>query len=109
MKPFDIFITYMSWGDGGKDRPVLAFIVDENSVDIYQITTRYESKSKEIQALYFKINDWAQAGLDKQSYVDTGTLITLSAETFKNKAPIGELTENDKRRLFAFLDNAIDT
>ena len=105
MKPFDIFITYMSWGSGGKNRPVLAFIVDENSVDIYRITTRHESKSKEIQALYFKINDWAQAGLDKQSYVDTGTLITLSTAAFKNKSPIGELTGNDKRRLLEFLDN----
>jgi len=103
MKPFDIFITYMSWDGGGKDRPVLVFVVDGSSVDIYQITTQYENKSKEIQDMYFKINDWKQAGLDKQSYVDTGILITLSFDTFKGKKPIGKLTENDKQRLLEFL------
>ena len=103
IKPFDIFIAYISWDSGGKDRPVLAFVVDESSVDIYQITTQYENKSKEIQTLYFKINDWMLAGLDKQSYVDTGTLITLSLDTFKGKTPIGRLTENDKQRLLEFL------
>ena len=105
MKPFDIFITYMSWGSGGKDRPVLAFILGDSTVDILLITTQYESKSKEIQALYFKIDDWMQTGLEKQSYVDTGTLITLSSDMLKEKAQIGRLTENDKRRLLEFLDN----
>ena len=59
MKPFDIFITYMSWSGGGKNRPVLAFIVGDGTVDIYQITTKYESKSEVIRAQYFKISDWA--------------------------------------------------
>ena len=105
MKPFSIFITYMSWDGGGKDRPVLAFILGDNTVDIYQITTQYENMGKEIQALYFKIDEWKQAGLEKQSYVDTGTLITLSLDALKGKTPIGKLTENDKRRLLEFLDN----
>ena len=105
MKPFDIFITYMSWDGGGKNRPVLAFILDDDTVDIYQITTRFDSKSSAIQAQYFKIEDWTQAGLNAQSYIDTGTLITLTMATFKDKTPVGHLTENDKRRLLEFLDN----
>lgn len=92
MKPLDIFIIYMSWDGGGKDRPVLAFIVGDDAVDVYQITTKYEGKSERIRAQYFKINDWSQAGLDKPSYVDTGTLITLSTAAFKSKKPIGKLT-----------------
>ena len=105
MTPFDIFIIYLTWENGGKSRPVLAFTADGNSVDIYQITTRYENKSEEIRVLYFKIIDWTQAGLDKQSYVDTGTLISLPLNAFKGKTPIGKLTENDKRRFLEFLNN----
>ena len=103
MSPYEIYIINMAWGSGGKTRPVLAFIIDKNTADIYQITTQYESKSEEIKALYFKIIDWAQAGLDKQSYVDTGTLITLPTNAFKGKSPIGSLTDADKHRLLEFL------
>jgi hypothetical protein len=103
MKPFDIFIIYMSWDGGGKDRPVLMFIVGDDAVDVYQITTKYEDKSESIRAQYFTINDWARAGLDKPSYVDTGTLIDLSTAVFKDKKPIGKLTEGDKLRLLEFL------
>ena len=105
MRPFDVYIIYMSWAGGGKNRPVLAFILGGDTVDIYQITTKYEEKSEAIKAQYFKIDDWAQAGLDIQSYVDTGTLITLTMATFNNKSPIGQLTENDKRRFLDFLSN----
>ena len=105
MKPFDIFIVYMSWDGGGKDRPVLAFLLNTVSVDVYQITTKYDSKNETIRAQYFKITDWQQAGLDAQSYVDTGTLISLSITTFINKKPIGKLTENDKLRFLEFLNN----
>ena len=103
MKPFDIFIAYMSWDGGGKDRPVLAFIVGDDTVDVYQITTKYEDKSENIQAQYFKFNYWVQAGLDKPSYIDTGTLIDLSTSAFNGKKPIGKLTEGDKLRLLEFL------
>ncbi|MDR1299159.1 MAG: hypothetical protein LBJ84_02770 [Oscillospiraceae bacterium] len=105
MDPFDIFITYMSWDGGGKARPVLVFMLGDGTVDIYQITTQYEGKSDAIKAQYYKIADWAQAGLDRQSYIDIGTLITLSKETFNGKTPIGRLTESDKLRLLEFLSN----
>ena len=72
-------------------------------LSIYQITTQYESKSEEIKALYSEIIDWALAGLDKQSYVDTGTLITLPIKAFEGKTPTGRLTDADKQRLFDFL------
>ena len=105
MQPFDVFITYVSWNGGGKNRPVLAFIINDEIVDIYQITTKYENKSETVKSLYFKIDDWAQAGLDSPSYIDTGTLISLSTAAFKNKMPIGRLTENDKQRLLVFLSS----
>ena len=105
MKPFDIFIVYISWGIDGKNRPVLAFALSEDTTHVYQITTKYESKSEAVRSQYFKINDWAQAGLDAQSYVDTGTLISLSTATFRNKSPIGKLTTKDKLRFLEFLNS----
>jgi len=103
IKPFDIFIIYISWGYDGKTRPVLAFITGENTVDVYQITSKYESKSEIVKAQYFKIDNWAQAGLNVQSYIDTGTLITLEFSALRGKNPIGKLTENDKQRFLEFL------
>ena len=103
MKPLDIFIAYISWGEGGKNRPVLVFVMDSDTVDVYRITTKYNDKSEAIKAQYFKINDWAQAGLNTPSYVDTGTLITLTIAIFKNKAPLGALSTEDKLRLLEFL------
>jgi hypothetical protein len=109
MEPFELFIAYISWGssasqsNSGKSRPVLVFQISEDTISIYPITTQYENKSKTIQAQYFKINDWSQAGLDKQSYIDTGILYDLPISVFENKKPIGKLTNADKQSLLAFL------
>lgn len=107
MKPFEIFIVYISWGNGGKSRPVLAFLMNDNRVSIYQITTQYEGKSEVVRAKYFKINDYLQAGLEKQSYVDTGTLISLPMTSINGKEPIGELSIEDKQRLLVFLTSQL--
>jgi len=103
MEPFELFITYISWGSGGKSRPVLVLLLTEDTIFVYPITTQYENKSGAIKSRYFKINDWPQAGLDKQSYIDTGILLTLPISVIKNKKPIGKLTIADKKRLLAFL------
>jgi len=103
VKPFDIFITSISWASGSKSRPILIVQINGNTISAYPITTQYENKSKAIQALYFKINDWSQAGLDKQSYIDTGTLLRLPLIVISKKQPIGKLTEADKQRLLVFL------
>lgn len=103
MNPFDVFTTYISWGSGGKNRPVLVRVVNEESIFVYQITTQYENKSEAIKAKYFKINDWAQAGLDMQSYVDTGTVLKLPMSTISGKVKIGELSTADKQRLIEFI------
>ena len=105
MFPNEIYIIHLSWGSSGKVRPVLAFVVGDSTVEIYQITPQYDNKSKKIKAQYFKNNDWVQAGLDKPSYIGTGTLITLPINAFKVKAPVGRLTNNDKQRLYDFFAN----
>jgi len=107
MEPFELFITYISWGSGGKNRPVLVLLMNEKTISVYPITTQYENKSELIKARYFKINDWLQAGLDKQSYIDTGILLSFPISVIKNKKPIGKLTIEDKKRLLAFLTNSL--
>jgi hypothetical protein len=103
MSPFDIFITCISWNSGSKRRPVLVVQIDSNTFSVFPITTQYENKSKSVQAQYFKINDWYQAGLDRQSYIDTGTLLDLPLSVINNKQPIGKLTISDMQKLLVFL------
>jgi hypothetical protein len=103
MSPFDIYIFDVSWRDGSKRRPVLVYALDNEIVRIYPITSQYESKSEAVRAKYFKIIDWRQSGLDKQSYVDTGTRFKQQLSVFRNMAPIGQLTDEDKLRLIEFL------
>ncbi|MDR2921817.1 MAG: hypothetical protein LBU85_00565 [Treponema sp.] len=103
MKPFELFITYISWGSGGKTRPVLVLLLNEDTISVYPVTTQYENKSEAVKARYFKINDWQQTGLDRQSYIDTGILLNLPISVIKNKKPIGKLTITDKKRLLDFL------
>ena len=103
MKPFDICIAYISWGVSGKRRPVLVYAINDTFVRIFPITTQYKRKSEVIRARHFKINDFSQAGLDMQSYVDTGTRLKLPLSVFDNVTPIGGLTQSDKQRLLEFL------
>ncbi|GHV15777.1 MazF family toxin-antitoxin system [Clostridia bacterium] len=104
MDDFDLFISYVEWDDGGKRRPILVYVIDGDIVSVFNITSQFETKSDAIKAHYYKINDWMQAGLEKQSYVDTGKLIDLKKSTFDSKTPIGTLTYADKIALLAFLN-----
>jgi len=108
MNPLEIFVTHISWGSGGKNRPILVLLEKDGSVLVYPVTTQYENKSEAIRAHYFKVNDWNQAGLAKQSYIDTGTLIELPLSAIANKKPIGRLTMTDKQRLLHFLTRKND-
>jgi len=104
MELFEIFITFISWGNGGKSRPVLVVIINNDSLLVYPITTQYENKSEAVRAQYYKMNDWHQAGLTKQSYIDTGTLLKLPLSAIANKKPIGRLTDIEKQKFLEFLN-----
>jgi hypothetical protein len=106
MQSFVIFSAYISWGNGGKRRPVLVYAIENNVVKLYPITTQYHNKSDAIKARYFKINDLIQAGLEKQSYVDTGTRLKQPIETLISISPIGRLSDNDKKRLIEFISKS---
>ncbi|MDR0929937.1 MAG: hypothetical protein LBM74_09560 [Oscillospiraceae bacterium] len=104
IRPYDLFIVYISWGTGGKSRPVLVLSRGETSVDVFRITTKYANKSAAIKAKYYLIAQWREAGLDKVSYVDTGTLLTIPLAVIARKASIGQLTVYDRLGLLAWLN-----
>ena len=104
MNIFDIFIAYISWGDSGKTRPVLILEQQEAVVFVFNITAQYENKSEAIRSRYFKINDWKQAGLDRQSYVDTNTVRDLPSVVFDGKSKTGRLSSADEMRLIEFMN-----
>jgi hypothetical protein len=107
MNIFDIFIAYISWGSEGKKRPVLVLGQQPTVVNVFNITTQYENKSDAVRSRYFKIDDWQQAGLDKQSYVDTNVVRDLPPAALGGKMAIGKLTESDARKLIEFLGQSI--
>ena len=84
-------------------RPVLILGQQESIVSVFNITTQYESKSEAIRAGYFKIHDWKQAGLDKQSFVDTNTVLEIPAIAFDGKSEIGRLSSSDEMKLIEFI------
>jgi len=100
---FDIYIAYVSWADGGKTRPVLIIEQRETVVFVFNVTTQYEGKTEAVRSKYFKINDWQQAGLEKQSYVDTNSVRDLPPVALEGKAKIGKLTKADVQKLVEFL------
>ena len=102
MKPFDLYIAYVSWDSDGKRRPVLILEEGADSVIALNITTKYESKSEAIRDRYYTINDWKAAGLDRQSYVDTNKAVNLPI-TAVDKA-IGRLTAKDEIQLMEFIN-----
>ena len=103
MTVFDIYIAFVSWGSSGKSRPVLILEESAGAVTVFSITTQYESKRETIRAKYFLINDWEQAGLDRQSYVDTNNTITLPKTAIDSNNPIGKLSATDEMRLIEFI------
>ena len=105
MKPYGLHIAYVSWqgfgsGNKGKQRPVLILSHSENQVAVFQITSKYDSKSATIRSNYIAIDDWANAGLTKKSYIDIGRIIDLQIETVQ-ATPIGKLSANDLQKLLS--------
>ena len=102
MNNFDIYIAYIPWGNSGKTRPVLVYEIRKTVVIVFRITTQYANKSEFIRRKYFKIDEWQEAGLTKQSYVDTIAARSISPIALKGKYKIGKLTKFDKVRFILF-------
>ncbi|MCI1975081.1 MAG: MazF family toxin-antitoxin system [Limosilactobacillus sp.] len=104
MKTNDISIAFVSWPGGGKRRPIYIISDENNKVRFYKITSKYDNKSPKIKKYYFKINQWSDAGLNRQSYIDTITVGKIDKSKFKLEV-IGKLTKQDAERLVVFLSS----
>lgn len=92
----DIVSLYVGYveGRGGKSRPVLVVNSNKTDLEVYRITTKYQTKSKYIKEQYYKIKDWKQSGLYKPSWVDVGELKYIDADEADIKK-IGTMTAGD--------------
>ncbi|MCL2574581.1 MAG: type II toxin-antitoxin system PemK/MazF family toxin [Defluviitaleaceae bacterium] len=104
IKPYSLHIAYVSWGIEGKLRPVLVLSSNKKEVTAFQITSQYENKSKAVQAQYIPIDNWAEAGLSKKSYINISKIIHLPTVAVK-PAQIGKLSEEDLHKLLAAMSN----
>ncbi|EHO47568.1 type II toxin-antitoxin system PemK/MazF family toxin [Lentilactobacillus kisonensis] len=103
MKKNDVGLAYVEFddGSGGKRRPVL-IVEDRGSYyATFSITTKFSSKSKRIQSIYFEIHEWAASGLRRPSWIDVGHVVRLE-KTIKIQY-IGKLQINDAQRFLKFL------
>ena len=77
--------------------------LEDDLAAIYNVTLQYANKSEYIRSLYYPIKNGKEAGLDKQSYVDTVKARHVSQKSLESKTPIGTLSECDKIGLIEFL------
>ncbi|MDR0284598.1 MAG: hypothetical protein LBI33_06860 [Propionibacteriaceae bacterium] len=72
------------------------------SVAFLAITSQYNNKSAFIQQFYCPIIDWAEANLDKSSWINTYEVYRVSSREIAVDL-IGYLSEHDTDRLFRLL------
>ena len=103
MRTSDIFTAYISWPGGGKRRPAFVIKDDGEIVSFYKITTKYNDISDKTKSQYFPIKHYKEAGLRKQSYIDTINVGGLRKSQHDIQI-IGRLTNEDTRELRRFLE-----
>ena len=104
MNTNEIYISSIIWGGIKKRRPVLIIGDNLNEITCFRITTHHQSVLKGKLIKYFIINDWQQAGLNKQSYIDPSFTLTFM-KTAIGENPIGKLSVEDEVRLVDFINN----
>lgn len=102
MKTNQVYTAFVAWTNGGKHRPVLVRQINDNEVIVYKITTKYQSKSASIRRHYYRIKNLEEAGLRKESYIDTLNLVGLPKSVKFRR--IGRLSTEDIRDLAIFIE-----
>ena len=105
MSTNNIYVTSIIWGDTKKRRPVLVIEDNLNDVTAFRITTHHQTNINGKVIKYFVINDWRQAGLNEQSFIDTSFTVTLPQAAIDD-TPIGKLSVEDEVRLIEFINNS---
>lgn len=90
---------------GGKTRPVLIVFDNGKTVRFYKLTSKFKNKSKAIQAKYFAIKNWKQAGLNVPIWVNTIKTVIVLRDMIKFTS-IGKLSISDSYCFVIFLLNS---
>lgn len=108
IEEFEVGITFVEYedGEGGKSRPIVVLMVNNEVVLYYKITSQFAGKSKYIQDRYYEIKDWIEAGLKKRSWVDTINPRLVAKDELKVNIT-GKFTDRDILGLSAFLEERI--
>ncbi|MCH4248294.1 MAG: type II toxin-antitoxin system PemK/MazF family toxin [Acinetobacter populi] len=101
----ELYWAYVGFTDtsNGKTRPVLYIRQTDTDYVVFRLSSQYDNKSAFIQSKYVEIQDWKQAGLTKQSWVDTVQTYHLSIDKIKLRY-IGQLSAKDLERLIHHLE-----
>lgn len=94
-------------GTGSKKRPTVIVRLNDEEITFFKITSQYWDKSEYIQSRYYKIQDWKNANLDKESWVDTITPVKVSVDEIRFEIT-GHFTKRDINGLRYFLQNIQD-
>ncbi|MBD5316541.1 MAG: toxin MazF [Bacteroides sp.] len=87
---------------GGKRRPIYILQEDKERIYFWNITTKFENKSKRIKKNYFEIQEYEYTGLKRHSWIDTNNRYSIAKDSIRIKY-IGNLSNNDTQRLADFL------
>lgn len=104
MRINDIYTAYVSWGSGGKKRPILILKEDQNHIYFYRITTKYKNKSQAMKDIRYPIVDWQCVGLNEESYIVIDRPYQIE-RIFTNLNYVGHLTAKDIKGLKIFILN----
>ena len=105
MNTFEIYISSIIWGGIKKRRPVLIIKSNLKEITCFRITTHHQTNIEGKVIKYFILNDWQQAGLNEQLYIDTSFTVTLPQAAI-DVSPIGKLSVEDEVRLIDFINNS---
>ena len=97
-------IEIVSSEDGRTYKKRPAYVLKTNGIMLqcFSITSKFETKAKDLQRACFSINDWQYAGLNKPSWINTSQIHSLSVEKVMTRF-IGILSEQDTLRFREFL------
>nr|WP_276580320.1 type II toxin-antitoxin system PemK/MazF family toxin [Lacticaseibacillus parakribbianus] len=100
-----LYLADVPFDDAGttKYRPALIIVPGRDTSRIFKVTSRFNSKSATIQAVYFPLQDWQAAGLKRPSWVDCHRLYNIATAQLVRRRLIGQLSDADTARLFRFV------
>ncbi len=100
LEVYSVIISRIQYSDGtgSKIRPAVVIKFNDEVIQTYRITSKFESKSEAIRSQYLEIIDWYRAGLNRPSYIDTVQVYELDVNQVAIRL-VGKLSNRDRDRL----------